>query len=234
LVRGGRDIVVDPSPALDERMLRLFLLGPVLSVLLRQRGRLLLHASAVAVADEAVLFLGSAGWGKSTMAAALYARGHCLVTDDVAVLRAKENCPVLLYPGFPQLKLWPEALVSLGDDPEGLTRCNPRFEKRARPAAHRFSSTSLSVKRIYVLDEGDPPEILPLQPQKALAELVRHTYGAMGVGSTSHFLECASIVNKVTVCGLRRQKSLPQLSHLARLVEEDLTRSTKHVGPNAS
>jgi hypothetical protein len=225
LVRGGRDVIIDPSQELDERTLRLFILGPILAVLLRQRGHLLLHASAVAVADEAVLFLGGAGWGKSTMAATLHARGHGLVTDDVAVVHTEESCS-MLFPGFPQLKLWPETLVTLGDDPGELPKCNPRFEKRVRPASDKFSSAPLPIKRIYVLDKSNSAEISPLRPQEALAELVRHTYGAMGVGSTSHFLECAHIANTVTVCRLRRQETLSQLPHLAQLVEDDLARST--------
>ena len=149
---------------------------------------------------------------------------------NVAVLRVEES-RVVVFPSFPQLKLWPEALVSLGDDPEKLPRWNPQLEKRARPATQRFSSTPLPVERIYVLDEGNAPKILSLRPQEAFVELVRHTYGsdhglhaAMGVGSASHFLECASVVNEVTVYRLRRQKSLSQLHNLARLVEEDLTR----------
>ncbi len=228
LVRGGREIIVDPSPGLDERMLRLFVLGPILAVLLRQRGYLLLHASAVAVANEGVLFLGSSGWGKSTMAAALHSRGHALVTDDVAVLRVEENGS-MVFPAFPQLKLWPEALVSLGDEPEKLPRWNPYFQKRARSASHKFPSTPLPIKRLYVLSEGDTTEMLPLRPQEAFMELVRHTYGsdyglqtAMGVGSTSHFLQCTTVANKVAVCSLRRQKSLSQLPDLSRLVEKDL------------
>jgi hypothetical protein len=224
LVRGGRDIIVDPSPRLDEKMLRLFILGPVLAVLLHQRGHLLLHASAVAMADEAVLFLGDTGWGKSTMAAALCARGYNLVTDDVAVLRTDARGS-MLFPGYPQLKLWPEALVSLGDDPEKLPRCNPHFEKRARPVTQNFSLDPILVKRIYVLDQGDNPEILPLRPQSALGELIRHTYGALDVGSSSHFLQSASIVKQVDMCSLRRKKSLVQLPNLARLIEADLTQS---------
>ena len=239
LVREGKDIIVDPSPGLDERMLRLLIVGPVLAVLLRQRGHLLLHASAVDVAGEAVLFLGSSGWGKSTMAAALHARGHALVSDDVAVLRVEESRP-MVFPGFPQLKLWPEALVSLGDDPEMLPRWNPHLEKRARSTPRKFPSTSLPVKRIYMLEESDALEILPLRPQEAFMELVRHTYGSdyglqavMGVGSASHFLECVSIVNKVTVHSLRRQKSLSQLPSLAQSIEQDLARNTAHVVPDA-
>jgi hypothetical protein len=224
LVRGGHEVVVDPSPELDEKTLRLFVLGPVLAVLLHQRGRLLLHASAVSLGGEAVLFLGGAGWGKSTTAAALHARGHGLLTDDVAVLRVEKSHPALL-PGFPQLKLWPEALVSLGDDPEKLPRCNPRFEKRARRAAHEFSPDPLPIKRIYVLDEGSAPGVSPLRPREALAELVRHTYGSMGVGTTSHFLDCASVASTVSVGSLKRQKSLSQLPELARLIEDDMAGS---------
>jgi hypothetical protein len=231
LIKGGTDIVINPSPGLDERILRLFILGPILAILLRQRGHLLLHASAVAVADKAVLFLGGSGRGKSTMAAALHARGYDLVTDDVAVLRVEENCQIV-FPGPPQLKLWPEVLVSLGDDPGNLPRLNPRLEKRTRLAALKFSSSPLPVKRIYVLNEGNASEILHLQPQEAFVELVRHTYGsdyslqtAMGVGSASHFLQCANVANKVIIRSLRRQKSFSQLSVLARLIEEDLTQS---------
>jgi len=234
LVREGKDIIVDPSPTVDEKMLRLFVLGPVLAILLRQRGNLLLHASAVTVADEAVLFLGSSGWGKSTTAAALHARGHGLVSDDVAVLQVGESCPIV-FPSFPQLKLWPEVLLALGDDPEKLPQWNPHLEKRARTAEHNFSPTPLSIRRIYVLDEGNDnaPEILLLRPQEAFLRLVRHTYGsdyglqpAMGVGSDSHFRQCASIVNEVTVCSLRRQKSFSQLPDMVRLIEKDLSQST--------
>lgn len=228
LVRGGREIIVDPSPGLDERVLRLFVLGPVLATLLRQRGYLLLHASSVAVADEAVLFLGGAGWGKSTTAAALHARGHGLVADDMVALRVEEN-RTMVFPGYPRMKLWPEAVASLGDDPEKLPRWNPYFEKRVRPAGHKFSLASLPLKRIYVLDEGDAAEILPLRPQEAFVELVRHSYGSdyglqttTDAESTSHFLGCASIVKTAPVRSLRRPKSLPQLPDLARLVEKDL------------
>ena len=224
LVRAGSEIVVEPRAGLDERTLRLFILGPVLAVLLRQRGHLLLHASAVAVDEEAVLFMGSAGRGKSTTAAALHARGHGLATDDVAVLRIGQG-PTMLLPGFPQLKLWPKTLFSLGEDPKRLSRCNPRLEKRARPATRKFPSTPLPLKRIYVLDEGDASEVSPLRPQEALAELVRHTYGAMGVGNSSHFFDCASLIKEAAICRLRRQKSLSRLSELARFIEDDLARS---------
>jgi HPr Serine kinase C-terminal domain len=229
LVRGGHEIVVDPSPRIDEGLLRLFVLGPVLATLLRQRGYLLLHASAIAVSGEAVLFLGSAGWGKSTMAAALHARGHRLIADDMAALRVEEKRS-MVFPGVPQLRLWPEAVVSsLGDDPEKLPRWNPVFEKRVRPADDGFSLRPLPVKRVYVLAEGKDTEIVSLPSQESFVELVRHSYGSdlelhasTDAERTSHFYKCASVVNGVPVRSLRRRKALQQLPELAQLIENDL------------
>src|SRR5947209_16362381 len=43
----GRRIVIEPSPQIDPRIVRLYLLGPILAVLLHQRGFLVLHASGV-------------------------------------------------------------------------------------------------------------------------------------------------------------------------------------------
>ncbi len=74
LVREGRLVTVDPAPGIDQGTLRIFLLGPVLAALLRQRGYLVLHASAVAYSGGAAAFLGLSGRGKSTLAAALHAR----------------------------------------------------------------------------------------------------------------------------------------------------------------
>ena len=64
LIEGGREIVVEPISGIDESMLRPSILGPAMSVVLRQRGLLVLHASSVAINHTAVAFLGSAGWGK--------------------------------------------------------------------------------------------------------------------------------------------------------------------------
>src|SRR5262245_9408047 len=53
-VSGGHEIVIDPLPGVEERLLRLPLLGTVIAVLLHQRGWLVLHASAISIDGEAV------------------------------------------------------------------------------------------------------------------------------------------------------------------------------------
>lgn len=108
LIRDGREITIDRVPGAEERLLRLYLLGPVLAVLLHQRGQLVLHSSAVAMNGGAVAFLGGQGLGKSTLAAALHARGYGILVDDVLALEVNQRGYPLVFPGFAQLKLWPE------------------------------------------------------------------------------------------------------------------------------
>lgn len=239
MVRDGREIVVDPAPGVEEQQLRLLILGPALAVLLHQRGLLVLHASAVNVAGKVVAFVGESGQGKSTTAAALYAAGHSVVADDVMAVQvdARGGRPIV-FPGFPQLKLWPEAAASsLGDTPETLPQIHPRMDKRARRVVRQFPSSSLPLSRIYILDEGETNEIEPLRPQDALMQLIGHSYCAgliRGTDSGPHFLQCASVVNNVAVAYLKRYRSLSSLSNLVRLVEEDLAHVTEQDVPNAS
>ena len=229
LVRGGREIIIDADPGVEERVLRLFILGPALALILHQRGRLILHASAAAIERAAAAFMGGPGWGKSTMAAALHARGHGLVADDVVPVEVGESDFPKVYPGFPQLKLWPDTATSLGEALEQLPRLHPRLEKRARRATQRFAQESLPLKRVYVLAEGSPQRIEPLSAQEALVELVRHSYTvrlleATGTAAT-HFLQCSTLVNKVPIRRLLKSQCLEDLPELARMVEEDLAQA---------
>ena len=77
----GEEVIVQIGYV--EPPLRTFLLGPALAVLLHQRGRLVLHAGAVAVNGRVAAFLGGPSWGKSTTTAALDRRGHGIMADDV-------------------------------------------------------------------------------------------------------------------------------------------------------
>ena len=63
-----------------------YLLGPVFGFTLRLRGVTCLHASAVVIDEQAVVFLGQSGAGKSTTAAAFAQLGYPVLSDDVVAL----------------------------------------------------------------------------------------------------------------------------------------------------
>jgi hypothetical protein len=229
LVRWGREIVVEPAPGVDVRVLRLSILGPALALLLHQRGCFVLHASAVQSGDGAVAFTGGSGWGKSTLAAALHARGSALLADDLTALRiGTGSCTV--FPGFPQLKLWPEAAASLGRAPGALSQLHPEFDKRACGARQGFSHRPLPLRRIYLLAEGPGPTIAPLKPHEALIGLMPHWYGCrfgdrllqVGDAAIRHFRQCAALANSISIHRLTRPRQLGALGDVASLVEEDL------------
>lgn len=226
LVRDGREIIIDPLPDVEESLLRLFVLGTTLAMLLHQRGEVVvLHASAVVVVGRAVAFVGAKGLGKSTVAAALHACGHDLLSDDILAVDLRQGKPLAL-PGFPQLKLWPDALGSLGYDAGLLPRLRPELEKRGQRLSTGFTYAPAPLKGIFVLDVGPEPTVESLQSWEALTALMPHWYGARfgagvlrALGLSNHFLECAGLARKVPVYRLNRPNDLAALPEVARLVE---------------
>lgn len=201
-VRNGSEIVVQKATDIPESELRLFLLGPALALLLHQRGLLVLHASAISIDGHAVAFLGAQGRGKSTLAGALYARGHNLVADDIVAVDLCYAAQPVVFPGFPQLKLWPEAVSEIGETPDRLRRLHGRYDKRAYPATRGFSTAPLPLRCLYVLDEGAEARIEDLSQHAAFVELIRHTYTARVLEANpdpSHFRQCAAVASTLPV-----------------------------------
>jgi hypothetical protein len=226
LIREGKEIIIDSVSNAEEGRLRLLTLGAAIAVILHQRGFLVLHASAVVLAGSAVAFLGYKGAGKSTMAATLHARGHGLLADDVVALDLRNaECPLVL-PAFPQLKLWPDAVASLGASPETLPRLVAHLEKRDSRLAHGFISETFPLRCIFLLRKGKTLEIQPLPPQEVIAGLIRNVYVTrfgeelLKNDRTTHFLQLTQLAKRIPVSCLMRPPELSLLPAIAELVEE--------------
>jgi hypothetical protein len=223
-VRGGTEILVDPVPAAAAAAVRAALLGPVLAVLLHQRGRVVLHASAVAGPRGAVAFCGHSGDGKSTTAAALHVRGLALVADDVLSLAPDAAGGVTAYPGPPHVRLAPEVMAALdAAAPAAGVAGRARAGKRAWPGRVRTGSrpAPLPLAGLYVLEDGAPAAVEPLTGPAALFALLRHSYCAAlldAPGRRAHFLACAEVARRVPIRRLTRPRSLDALPALADLV----------------
>jgi len=219
---GSRVVDIQPAPGAAPETVRLFLRGPVAAALLRVRGYLVLHGSAVALNGGATCFLGASGWGKSTLAAALEDRGHLPITDDVATIDMARSPRVL--PGPSQLKLWPDVLCFLGEDATALHRVHPQLEKRVRPIDHRPPAKPLLLRRVYVLATAPALTIDRLAPREALVELLRHSYGPrtlQRVRREEHFRQCARVASEISVARLRVPRDFARLAEVASLIEQD-------------
>jgi hypothetical protein len=228
-IRNGNEIIIDPVSGADERILRLYILGTAMGILLQQRGHLVLHASAVAAEGGAVAFIGESGFGKSTLAAMLHDRGLAVVTDDVLAVSVKgEN--VSVFPSFPRLKLWEDTAAALRYDRSTLIQLHPEHEKFNVPVKQEFPQAPLPLKRIYVLAEGKEQKIEPLTVNQVLPELIRHSYRMQFLAPdrrSDYFLHCAEAAKKVPASRLIVNYSFSEIPDLIKLVEEDISAGDK-------
>lgn len=84
-MRDGREVDVLPGPGWGGALPHAFY-GTVVAHLLAWRGLIPMHGCAVAVDGRAVLIVGAAGAGKSSLTAGLIAAGATLVSDDLSAV----------------------------------------------------------------------------------------------------------------------------------------------------
>ncbi len=228
LIRKGREIVFNPEPSVSSAAMRLRLLGSALGVLLHQRGRFCLHASSVAIGGCAVAILGDCGMGKSSTAAALCARGHDFIADDLTTVDLDSAAPTVMT-GIPQFKLWPETVVALDGDPTKLSRLIPEYEKRAARLSRIPKGAESRLFSLFVLDEAEEVEILPMAEREGWLALMSNWYGArFGNGFLNAeerrdlFARSMALVEAVPIFRLGRPDALSRLPHLAQQIESHI------------
>src|SRR5260370_6266608 len=106
-----------------------YLFGPILGLLRRLRGVTCLHASAVAFNERSIAFVGPAGVGKSTTAAAFARQGYGVLSDDIVALTERKGTFYAL-PAYPHLCLWPDSVRMLYGASEALPPFVPDLGKR--------------------------------------------------------------------------------------------------------
>jgi hypothetical protein len=225
----GRLVIVERINGASAIDLRAYLLGPVLAAILHQRGLLPLHASAIEAGSAAVLFIGPSRCGKSTLAAALARRGYRLLADDVAALLVGGET-ILVLPGFPQLKLWADAALRLGERPEKLPRVESQREKYGVAMREAFCAMPLPLRRAYALEPSAEAAGVSLAPvlgsakvMLLLANTYRQQFLAPG-GRVPNFEQCATVGASVELVQATRPAGAESVEALADAIEQDLAR----------
>jgi energy-coupling factor transporter ATP-binding protein EcfA2 len=226
-VRGGREIVIDPAPDADDRALRLGIVGPLLGVILTQRGKFVLHASSVVIDGRAVAFTGPSGRGKSTLATALARAGHPLVADDITVIDTTGDEPVVL-PGFPRVKLWPDSAGVFAENADALPLLHPARTKRSLQLDD-FHGQPVRLARCYLLEDGGREAVTEIAPREAVLALIGCTYQAQWLHQTGasggNLLHCGALARSGVVRRLQRRRDFEALADVVRFVEDDVRAS---------
>jgi hypothetical protein len=114
------EVQVRRDPSGRGELLPILLAGTLSAFLLTLRGETVLHASAVAIDEAALAFVGQSGRGKSTLAALLCVDGAQLVTDDV--LTVDPGPPVTCVGGASELRLRTAAAAIAHSRPGAVIR----------------------------------------------------------------------------------------------------------------
>lgn len=226
LVLGGHEITLIPARNVDLHLIQGYITGMIMSILLYQRGFLVLHASAIHVNGNVIAFLGAQGSGKSSLAAAFHLKSYDFVTDDVTAVEIK-NHSAIVFPGFPQIKLSVESANALGTEIATLIPLNELEDKREYGLNGGFLKDPLPLNRIYVLTKDTINKIERLTTRDAVIELVRHSLPTRWAQNDNkeHFLKCIQLANQIQVYNLKQSFSLPTPLEQACLIEEHILHS---------
>ena len=227
-MRGGNEIAIDPMPGADDRALRMAIVGPLFGVILAQRGRFVLHASAVSMNGRAVAFTGPSGRGKSTLVAALARAGYPLVADDLTVIDFNGQTP-LVKPGFPRVKLWPDSAAALEHDVDALPLIHPERTKRSL-SMPPIQPADIPLARCYVIEDGENESVQDLAGSECVLSLVGLTYQASWMHETgvsgANLLHCGALARSGVVRRLRRRRSFAALPDVIRFIETEVQSAT--------
>lgn len=203
-VPDARTIEVLPASGADWGDVRLYLLGTAMGMLLHRRGDLPLHANAIVVDGRAWAFMGESGSGKSTFAASLLRGGHALLADDVCVVRVMQQNGPTAFAGMPRMRLWEDAAIHAGHDPDGLQLVvpgDPAYRKFDVPLSGALSSESAPLQVLCLLEWGESWRVDDVTGAAMVEALFAHSYRGEYVGTLGdpqrHWANCVALAKQV-------------------------------------
>jgi hypothetical protein len=228
----GTQIVVDaagsevwatwPDPATVEDTAT-YLLGPCMGFVLRRRGITCLHASAVAVGQQAIALVGPSGTGKSSTAAAFARLGYPVLTDDIVALDDRERY-FQVQSAYPRIRLWPESVQSLFGKADALERITPTWDKcflNLNSPEYSFQREPLPLAAIYFLgarvEAGRKPVIEAVNLREGLMTLVSDTSTTQLMDRPARAKEFELLGRLVQCVPMRRLAPVDDIARISEL-----------------
>lgn len=230
LVTEGREIVVQPAQACPHEVLRLYLFSQGLGALLHQRGRLILHASAVRSEAGALLFLGRSGSGKSTLASGLMNAGYQVLSEDLCAVDFPPDAPPRVFPGLAQIRLWSDTLERLGYEKRNLRQVWHKEDKYTLRLDPQGFSNPGSLHTVYLLNPAhvEAVSIEPVPPRQRFLNIMENVYRAEfveGLGVRERlFRQVGELLRHCRVRRLTRPRDRFSVKEMMQSLKEDTAR----------
>jgi hypothetical protein len=209
-----------------------YLVGPIMGLLLRLRGAVCLHASAVNVDDFAVIFVGLEGAGKSTTAAAFAQQGFAVLSDDIVALVEREQ-QFHALPAYKRINLWTDSVKLLYGSPDALPQIIPNWEKTCLQLGEdgkaRFEERALRIGAIYALGDSaanSGETVEGVSQRTALMTLVTNTYATTFLDAKQRAEEFAVLGRLVTAVPVRKvnaKRGTLRVDELCDVIQRDFS-----------
>jgi hypothetical protein len=211
-----------------------YLVSHVVSFALLKQGVEPLHATVVVINNQAVGFLGSCGYGKSTLAAAFLKAGYRLLTDDLLVLKPSDcgSGQLLAQPGPARIKLFPKAVEAVLRRSVRAFPMNPATDKVVIPlSAESSAERPAPLKALYILgspksSEHDRVQIRKLNERQACLGLIRNTFNTIEVTPQrlrQQFDFAADLARRVPVKAISYPRKLRRLPLVMDAIVRDIS-----------
>jgi hypothetical protein len=220
-VADGQRITAYPHDGVPPGLLRLYVEGMLLAMLLHQRGMCVLHASVIEIDGKSIALMGHVGAGKSSLAGALYARGHRVLSDDNAAIVMKDGPPAVT-PAYPYVKLFPAVASLLGFRNGALRVLHDSQPKMAGAVSKGFTTSPSHLSKIYVLGRDHQPEVRRLSSLDATLELIRNAVPTRWghAGDAAQLQRCGAVARQIPMFAIRTFTGLDGLPEVAHALEQ--------------
>lgn len=212
---GGNELVVS-SIASEANIISLFTVSEALGLILFQKGYFLLHASAVAVGDEAWCFMGMPGAGKSSTAAAFIKAGGRLLSDDLTAITFDQSGNPVIIPAYPQLKIWDKTVSGLHYEQSELEPVSEGVNKFSYQPRGQFSAKAVPLKKVFFLHKArNKPPVQNMNAAEIPGEMLRNfplpAELLTGDNLKTHFFQSLQCAKSAEVLRKRRPEGFDNL-----------------------
>lgn len=226
LIEEGKRITVELGENADHTMVKQYLLGSCLGIIMLQRNMIAIHGGTIVLNNKGVIFTGTCGAGKSTITSALRLRGYGFLTDDVSSIEMKAS--PMINPGFPQQKLCEDAMLHFGYE-EKIFNCvmGDTKVKYLVPVANSFVNAQVplhAIVEIVASDEVEDVKFEQLYGIEKLMAIYQNIYRIelkQFVGmNPEYFKKCVEIAKSISVYRIFRPKGVMTVEAQIKWLEE--------------
>lgn len=214
-IYNGDTVIVEPMGDKNNKMIKLYIMGSVMGMILLQKNRVAIHGGGIVVDGKGCIFTGQKCAGKSTITTALRKKGYKFIADDVCSINIGDVNTI--SHGFGYQKLCEDAMGKLEyniDDYEPF-RGDLDVNKYIVPAFDEFTKEEVPLEAIFELSVGDVEkveieEVLGASKiNKILENIFRIEILKFAGGiDPSYFKKCLNIAKNTRLYKITRPKNV--------------------------